>query len=424
MAALEEAVELDTSPDSERARGDDGAQFRLLYERAHEPSDESPILYRERAYRVYGTLPDAALEAHLEAELSLIREAWRERDAPQFVQLAMFDHDFEGEPESPPLATLSWKDWHGRTDVWIRGVRRWSLPVAGGAEPGEREVFGDATASPAAREVTEDAATSGSRRALAEDALADAGLGQAPLHEDALEDSDDPELDREEPLTLPGRASTGSARAPKASDSGTSWSAPSRSGEYLVPATEMESVPPPSSERVLASEEVLGALFERMHELLYLSELTVGAEYVLATLEEFVACDAALVHVYDDERGEFVVLRATGPHAERAVGLRLVGEESHLAAALQSEVVVELPKADIAEDTALWQALSLDPTRVLLGGVHLGGRCLGAIQLTRGEGSEPFNPTHRSALAYVTEQFADFVINRPLTLGGGSRSRS
>src|SRR5688572_17628246 len=101
---------------------------RVLYERAQEPSDDSPILYCERADVVDGLQSDEELASHLLEELAEIRDGWRERDSSQFVQLASFDHEFESEPRFPPLATLSWKDWQGRTELWVRGVRRSAIP--------------------------------------------------------------------------------------------------------------------------------------------------------------------------------------------------------------------------------------------------------------------------------------------------------
>ena len=45
---------------------------RLLYERGHEPSEQSPILYCERGYVVDSLASDDELAAHLLAELQLI----------------------------------------------------------------------------------------------------------------------------------------------------------------------------------------------------------------------------------------------------------------------------------------------------------------------------------------------------------------
>src|SRR6185295_16597561 len=101
---------------------------RLLYEKAQDPSSDSPILYCEHAYVVDGLQSDEELAEHLLAVLGSIQDSWRDRDSSQFVQLAAFDHEYAVEPQYPPLATLSWKDWQGRTELWVRGVRRSGPP--------------------------------------------------------------------------------------------------------------------------------------------------------------------------------------------------------------------------------------------------------------------------------------------------------
>jgi hypothetical protein len=363
-----------TWPPSRRAseppavRGSAPGRVRVLYERAHEPSDDSPILYRERAYAVDEDFSDAELEAHLEAELDMIRVSWRERDAPQFVQLASFDHDFETEPRSPPIATLSFKDWHGASEVWVRGVRRVSAP------PAELE------GPPAAPE-----------RANAADSSAEL---------------DDAGPDRSGP------------------ESGPSWAAPSHSGQFRVPdeaddAGE-ESLPPPSSQRVLAGEELLGALFERMHELMYLPDIAAGADYLITILEEHIPCDGVLIHVFDIAASEFVVVRALGPNAAEVALIRTSGTDSHLAEAARRATTIELTAADAMSSPVLWEALGLDIASALCSPAHQNQRYLGAVEIGREIASGPFSAAEIHALEYVCEQFADFIANRPLELDAES----
>jgi hypothetical protein len=365
-----------------------GVAAHVLYERAHEPSDDSPILYRERAYSVDGETTDAELEAHLEAELSSIQASWRDRDAPQFVQLASFDHEFEDEPSYPPIATLSWKDWQGRTEVWIRGVRRSTTPP--------------------------------NNAGLGEDEPKASELSELIPHQDDEEDEDfgtDPLLLVGERKSHQTSESDGSERN-ASPDSGTSWAAPSRSGEYRVPdesGAEDSAVPPPSSQRVLCGEELLGTLFERMHELLYLEQVPKGAEYVIATLEELIPCDGVLVHVFDEKAGEFVVVRALGARQGDVLLIRTSGTDSHLADAMRRQTTLELSREEAMASPVLWEALGLDVEFALCGPVHQDTRCFGAIEIARRPGLSPFSEAQIQALEYVCEQFADFVANRLLS---------
>jgi GAF domain-containing protein len=339
---------------------------RLLYESALDPSNDSPILYCERAYVVDGLQSDEELAQHLLAVLGSIQESWRDRDSSQFVQLAAFDHEFEAEPQFPPLATLSWKDWQGRTELWVRGVRRSGPPsrVEGLEEP-----------SPQLRSDT-------------------AELGS--LRED-------------EPTPLVAPVLSERARS---GDSGTSWQSPSRSGEYLIPSVEAEEepeAPPPSSQRVLAGEELIGALFERMNELSYLADLPAGAAYVLETLEEFIPCSGIAIHALDAAACEFVLVRALGPRAAELVGQRQPDLESLPGAAAREQRALRVDGAQ----SGLWPALGLDIAHGLCAPVQQRGHVFGAIELGRTASEGEFNDSQVKALEFIGEQFAEFLSERP-----------
>lgn len=341
---------------------------RLLYERSHEPSEDSPILYRERAYLVDNLQSDEELEEQLQAELAAIREDLLDRDASKYVQLALFDHEFEEQPSSPPVATLSWKDWHGRSEVWVRGIRRSSAPPAddAAADDGERDF------EPASESMP---------------------IGSAPREDDG---------------------STRPAGAKKRSDSGTSWQAPSRSGEYPIPeAADLEGASP-SSQRVVAEEELVGALFERMHELLDAGTIGEGATFVRDIIAKYIPCEGALIHVFDAETREFVLVRAIGPNGGEVIGRRTKSDGSHLDAALRSESTLELRPADAPSSAELWRAVGVDAAITLCSPVHRDGRQLGAIDVARSDAHAKFSEAERHALEYICEMFADFALARPL----------
>ncbi len=335
---------------------------RLLYERAHEPSEESPILYRERAYLVDNLQSDEELEEQLQAELAAIRDSLCARDASQYVQLALFDHEFDAEPSAPPIATLSWKDWQGRSEVWVRGVRRSSAPPAHDAADG----FEPASES-------------------------------SPLGSAARDEHD------------------AASEAPqKRSDSGTSWQTPSGSGEYRIPGAREVDGAAPSSARVLAADELVGALFERMEELAYEGNIADGAAFVRDMIAEHIPCDGILLYVFDADAREFVVVRALGPSSRDVVALRTLEAGSHLADALRLETTLELAPVEAPSCAALWAALGVDAALVLCVPVQQKERRLGAIEVGRTKSRARFSDAERQALRYVAEQFAEFIAERPL----------
>ena len=432
--------------------------IELLFERLHEPSDDSPILYRERAYLVDALQTDEDLEEQLEAELSRIRRDWRHRDASQFVQLSLYDHRFaEGEPSFPPVATLSWKDWQGRSEIWVRGVRRSTLPpgipldsippVPRPDRPtaAERRAIERARTSsppddldlpvfePSEEELAELAQANDTELDDLDDA-ADAVTPVSALEElaNADTDTDDDDDDDATPVSalegVPASEQVSIAEAPAASDaeaseaapdSGPGWQSPDRSGEFPIPVQE-DLATAPSSQRVLASEELIGALFERLHELAAVATLGAGADCLLAGLSESIPCDGALIHVLDVEAEEFVVMRALGPGQREVVGHRTPGPDSHLSESLRRKATLELGQSDIARNRTTWQTLGVLPRHVITSPVHRRGQLIGVIELCRTTAKGPFSAAQISALEYGCEQFAEFAAERSMELARAS----
>ncbi len=407
---------------------------RVLYERAQEPSEDSPILYCERSYVVDGLQSDEELASHLLAELAEIREGWRERDSSQFVQLASFDHEFESEPRFPPLATLSWKDWQGRTELWVRGVRRSAAPPLDpelgteelGTEELEPELLEDHR--PSADSLLRPDSTPPGDSTLPPDSLLQqdsllppeldssaaerrdsdtvAAADEAPLSETA------PRQPEREPERDDVQASSSSVPAaqPRKGDSGTSWQSPARSGAFPIPVAEEPAPPPPSSQRVPAGEELIGLSFERMNELSYLPDLATGAEFLVNTLEEFLPCSGIALHLLDAERREFVLFRALGPRAPECVGNRQSATDSLLGASVQLGRAVRIE--GIARKR-LWAALGLDVAYGMCAPLQQGTRVLGAVELGRTRGEGEFSDGQLKALQFICEQFAEFAAEHP-----------
>ena len=88
----------------------------LIFQRAENPSPDSPLTYRESAWLVpEGTSMDAAVRL-LNGAREGVRAALAGVRPGKLVKMAVFDHRFESKPLRPPLAALTWKDWrdHGQ----------------------------------------------------------------------------------------------------------------------------------------------------------------------------------------------------------------------------------------------------------------------------------------------------------------------
>jgi hypothetical protein len=216
-----------------------------------------------------------------------------------------------------------------------------------------------------------------------------------------------------------GDAATGDDPRDGAPDSGPGWQSPDRSGEFPIPVQE-ELPTAPSSQRVLASDELIGALFERLNELAHMATLGAGADCLLAGLAQAIPCDGAIIHVLDVEAEEFVVMRAHGPEHRELIGLRTPGSDTHLFECLRRKATLELGQSEIARHRASWQALGVWPRHVIASPVHRLEQAIGVIELCRTTAKGPFSAAQISALEYGCEQFAEFAADRPMELARAS----
>jgi hypothetical protein len=167
-----------------------------------------------------------------------------------------------------------------------------------------------------------------------------------------------------------------------------------------------------------AGEDLIGELFEFMHELHFQRDVATGADFVLSVLNEVLPCDGVLIHVFDINTGHFVVVRAKGPNASSVLLQRMPDQDPLVQLVMRSPRSVAIN--DAANDPRFngprWQAVGVSPRYALCGAVQLGGRYLGLIELVNPPGDTPFHTSELNALDYICEQFADFLSKKPLVL--------
>jgi hypothetical protein len=165
-------------------------------------------------------------------------------------------------------------------------------------------------------------------------------------------------------------------------------------------------------------EDLIGDLFERMHELAFMVDLMSGAEFVMNVLGELIPCEGIIVHVFDLGKREFVVVRAHGPNARAALLHRTADDEPlvHGVMSRRSALVLDGAPTNVPPSSASLTKLGIEPRAVMCGAARLGGRYLGLIELANPAGGQPFHDGEANALDYVCEQFAEFVASRPIVL--------
>jgi hypothetical protein len=388
----------------------------VLRKRQEEPTEASPITYREVAYIVDPSSSRGSVEALLWASFNSLSRELASRPGQKFVQLAVFDHKFDKRPERPPLGTLAWKDWRGNPVLTFplfdgtQPARASVAPAAGSIKPvAVVKVAGSPSAPPPGPVVIPPA---GAPAAAAPVAPAQAVAPVVALPAAA-------------PVAAPVAAVApvaveGPASAPVKSD-------PEGSAIPLTREKQPSSHPPSAGRaskprvaalRRRAGEDLIGELFETMHDLHFMSAVPDGAEFVLAAVESIVPCEGVLVHVFDINTRQFVVVRAKGPGTMQAIMHRTPDADEFFGNVMRRPGSVAIH--DTAKDDrvlgARWDALGVKPTRALCGPVRQGGRYLGLIEVANPLGEAPFHQTEQNAIDYVCEQFAEFLANRPIVL--------
>jgi hypothetical protein len=347
--------------------------------RKEEPTEAVPITYREYAFAVAEGLSPKDLERYAKATWEQVRTAIGHRTSGKFVQIALFDHRFSGRPLRPPVAALAWKDWRGDPVLQIRGAE------AAPAAPGAASVAAVPQAAPPA-----------------------APGFPAPAHG--------------APVVPPSAAAPAPvAPAAPAAAPMAAVAQPAAAQPAARPAAGMASrdLPEhPAPRRRGPAEDLIGELFEEMHQLHFMPDIVTGAEYVLNVLTRTMPCDGVIVHVFDINKRQFVAVRAAGPRSASVLLYRTPDTFALFRDAFRrmSAVSFQVVPADESYAGGRWERLGVTPQAALCGAVKQGGRYLGVIELANPLGGGAFHSGEVNALDYICEQFADFVASRPIVI--------
>jgi hypothetical protein len=167
-----------------------------------------------------------------------------------------------------------------------------------------------------------------------------------------------------------------------------------------------------------AGEDLIGELFEIMHELHFARDVAEGSQFVLSVLDELLPCEGVLIHVFDINTSHFVVVRAKGPQSNTVILQRMSDQDPLVRSVMRSSHALSVKNAadDARFKGARWQALGVVPRAALCGGVQLSGRYLGLIEVANPHGDIPFHQSELNALDYICEQFAAFLSKKPIVL--------
>jgi hypothetical protein len=331
-----------------------------------------PLTYREYVYLVPSGTSEAAAEAVLRSQLELVRGSVTRFPAGRLVNLAVFDGSSQGRPMGPPLATLTWKDWRG--DPVVAFPRR--APAPRSAPP---ETAVDPTS----------AATT---------------VGRGPAA------ASDPPRAQSAKVTI---------GAPPAS-------APSAPAPSIAVRTPARASRPPGVR--VAGEELIADLFEAMHDLHFVRDAVEASEFCLAITASKLPSQAGLVHLFDIDRREFVVVGTRGSAARGLLLQRNAESDPMLFSAMRKRRAVVLGDAATSEAAGLERYRAVgEPRSLIVAPVMQAGRFLGAIELINPLDGQPFTEADGNAVMYIADQLAEFVAARgvvtdPARIGAARRA--
>jgi putative methionine-R-sulfoxide reductase with GAF domain len=400
-----------------------------------------------------------------------VRAALASVPAGKLVNMAVFDHHFQGKPKRPPLATLAWKDWKDQgqgPEIRRLGDPSWGLPPAPSATssvppvppatsfvppppaapsfPAPAAHVPSVIAAPAPAPLVSQVVAAPPRppsiapaplvavsrppapAPLVVPPPAPAPLAPATAIAVPAQFAPAPLAPAPEPLptALPTAPAPFGEPIPSAPFGEPIPSAPfgepipsappSRPSFPAVPANRA-SVPSVPGSR-LSGDELITTLFEAMHDLNFLRDPLEGADFVLALLMDKLPSTVGFVHFYDINSQEFVVVRAVGPGAIKAVATRTPEKDPLIAEAMRTRraIVIAEASADERAQKGRWAMIDTACRSLVCAPVEQGGRFLGFLELSNPRDGGPFREGDGHALTYIGEQFAEFLAARGIVL--------
>lgn len=431
-------------PSSKRPAG----PIVVLYKKEQEPTAASPISYREEVFAAPPSTTEEQAEAILRAQFQIVSEALALAPSGKYVNLAVFDRVFEGRPPVPPLVTLTWKDWKGGgptltfprrakaqlststqpSNLSTHAASATSQPVPAAPDPvaSPAAVFPSQPASVARAPSNRPAPASTDARAVA--ASAPPARARVEMNESTVVVKDDSSDALPTMEVLPNAASSVEILVEP--------SAPAPIAVALTPAPVPVVPPAPSSANLVApgsssarraswkqtpaaldgsrvrvrGDELIALLFEEMHDLNFMADALEGAAFCLWVALDKLPSSAGFIHFYDIDKREYVIASVAGVAGVEQATKRISQNDPWLAEAMRRRTAFVVADASSHEGANVERFAAFGGARsVIVAPLMLGGRALGAIEIVNPIDGAPFGEDDANAIAYMAEQFAEFV---------------
>ncbi|MCB9591264.1 MAG: GAF domain-containing protein [Sandaracinaceae bacterium] len=400
----------------------------LMHSRDADPTAESPLCYRERIYFVPEVPSEYVLEALLSAQFEELRAELESRPKGKLVNLALFDHEWKGRPQGPPLLTLQWKDWRGEPVIQKPGQ---SAPPPAASTPPAAPVStppaaaAPAPSSPPPAEVWKSApppAQSAPPPAAPVSAPPPAQSAPPPPPPPARPRR--PRSPRRRPPRPPGPAARAVRAAARRARLGPAVRAPPPAAPVSQPAPAASPAPSqPAPPRAAAparaaataepqSDDRLVTAFEALQDLFFLTTPMEGVNFVMQLLDDLIPSEAKSVCLYDINADELRFVSLTGPGAEERQGEgvpRLSGLLGVAALSPNHTVLVEDASTDERFDPGVDGRLGLSVETLAVVALSHQGRLLGVLQLINRQEQMQYSRADGNLMHYIAEKLGEFL---------------
>ncbi len=354
-----------------------------LQGRDESPSSNSPLTYRERAFLAPGQLTPEQLETALRLELDVLVQQLHGAPRGKFVNLAAFDHAFQGRPQRPPVATLQWKDW--------RGVPVFSLaqtsPLPSWHPSQGRVATSFAPPPPQAPSVLPQP------------------LSAPPQAPSVLPQPD---------LSWLPAPSASSSPIPVAAVVTAAQIPPHTNTAPPAPQPVEEPTRDPTGDQ----DRRLAIAFEACQEVYFLNTPLQALDFAVKLLGDLVPAEAASGCIYDINTDEFRFVSVTGPGASERRAEAIPSSAGLLSAAVRSgrdSLVSNDILDDARYDAAVDGRVGIDAASIAYLPLQRKDRLLGMLQLINRQSRTGFSEADMAIASYVASQIAEFLHARRTT---------
>ena len=144
-------------------------------------------------------------------------------------------------------------------------------------------------------------------------------------------------------------------------------------------------------------------------ELRSLSTVAEGASFVVGLAQKKMRCTMGIVHTYDADPHEFVLVHAVGPNPSKAIGLRTPDSDPVFAEAVRRSVPMIVEGNDPRVCEGRWVVLEGLPMSIMLCSVVHGGQLVAMMEVAHSNADSSFDESDVAVMAAIAKEFGAFV---------------